>query len=169
MRIGRALGLAVVIAGTGGLWAAATAGAATVFGPPIDALTPNFGTPSNTTTTGTMLAGGVSAAAPVSGVLTRLRLRRGTAGADPGVYAFRIMSGTSPVLTARPASPSGADDVYLGFKPGSAAGIDSHFPTDASGDAVGIPIAGGEYLAIWTQKLAAGEAPAFTTSATGSE
>jgi hypothetical protein len=162
--------IATALTAVAGLCAPTGASAATVFGPPIDTLTPTFGTPLNVTTTGTKLAGGASAAAPISGVLTRLRLRRGVAGADPGVYAYRIMSGTSPNLTARPASPSGANDVFLTFKPSSPSGIDSYFPVDAVGHAVGIPITAGEYLAIWTQKDAAGgAAPSFTTSAPGSE
>jgi hypothetical protein len=162
--------IATALTGVAGLCAATGASAATVFGPPIDTIAPAFGTPANVTTTGTKLAGGASAAAPVSGVLTRLRLRRGVAGADPSVYAYRIMSGTSPILTARPASPSGANDVFLAFKPGSPAGIDSYFPTDAVGQSVGIPITAGEYLGVWTLKDAAGaSAPSFTAQSAGSE
>jgi uncharacterized repeat protein (TIGR01451 family) len=149
--------------------AAAPAGAATTMGPSLDNTTPNFGQLANYTTSGISDVGGTSAAAPVSGVLTAIRLRRGAAGADPGVYAYRITSGVPPNLTARPATPSGANDVYLGFKPSSPSGIDTYFPTDGEGRPVGIPISAGEFLAVWTQKTADGSAaPAFTDGASGS-
>lgn len=90
-----------------------------------------------------------SVTAPSSGVLVRLRLRRGATAGSPGTYAFRILSGVPLSLTARPATFDGADRKYP-IPPNSAAGIDTITPIDGDGRPRGVPIAAGEYLALWT-------------------
>ena len=49
-----------------------------------------------------------------------------------------------------------ANDTFLTFKAVSPPGIETCVPTGPAGQAVGIPIVAGEYLAIWTQKDATG-------------
>jgi hypothetical protein len=147
------------------LLAAGPASAATNFGstlqPPV-----LFGAFANSVSTPIAVAGG-SATAPFSGVVTAMRVKHGTSTASPGVYAYRILSGAASPFTGRPATPSGANDVFLAWSP-TVAGTDVYYPIGADGQPVGVPISAGERLALWTEKAADGsQAPAFWGSATG--
>lgn len=144
---------------------AAGAQASTTMGPTLEGTTPTFAVVADTQTAGILIEGGASAAAPVSGVLVKIRMRRGASPADPGSYAYRIFNGTSPNLTARPATPSGANDVFLTVPVSTPAATETYLPADANGDRAGIPIAQGEFLGVWMQK----QAFAFTDSPSGSQ
>jgi hypothetical protein len=144
---------------------AARAGAATTFGSTL-AGTPNIGALSNSVSTG-ITSNGISAAAPSDGVITAIRVRHGTSTASPGMYAYRILSGQASPFTARPATPSGANDVFLSWRP-TVAATEVYFPTDTDGQRIGIPISAGERLALWTEKIADGSAaPPFWSSTGG--
>lgn len=85
--------------------------------------------------------------------------------AAPGTDTREVSSKTMPGRRARRRRRSSENS-----KPSSALGIDTYFPTDGNGHGVGIPISAGEFLGIWTQKLAAGgDAPAFTSGAVSAE
>ena len=91
--------------------------------------------------------------APVSGVLVAMKVRHGAWTIDKPSAAFvrfRIFSGTSPKFTARVAAPDGSATTGLSLAPGTAAGIDTYSPRDSSGDPVGVPIATGERLGIFS-------------------
>lgn len=126
----------------------ASAAAATTFG--SDLPVPTAGLPAGNQATNVNQPAGTAApaATPVGGVLVRIRLRHGATNATPGSYAFRILSGSLPNFTARPATASGADE-KIPFPPTTAARIATYVPTDADGRPTGIPIAAGERLAIW--------------------
>lgn len=149
--VGRRHGATVAVAVAVALAAsAAPASAATHMGPVLEGLTPSFGVPDNSQTVGILDAAGVSAAAPVTGVLTRIRMKRGAHSASSASqFAYRIFSGTTPNLKARPATPSGLDDVVFAVRSSAPATIETYFPVDASGEPVGVPITAGEYLGLW--------------------
>jgi hypothetical protein len=148
---------------------AAPAQAATTFGSTL-AGTPGGGLPANDVLT-QLTGNGISATAPSSGVVTAIRVKHGTSTPSPGLYAYRILtgdgSGASPSFTARPATASGQNDTFLSWRP-SFAVTEVYFPTDASGQRVGIPIAAGERIALWSEKQADGSAaPSFVSTAGG--
>src|SRR2546423_3496888 len=100
-------------------------------------------------------------AAPVSGVLVRIRVRHGVVSSNPGRYAFRILTGNASPFTARPATPSGTNEP-LAWAASAPAGIETYIPTDANGRPRGVSVSAGERLSIWyevgtaTQTIASG-------------
>jgi hypothetical protein len=141
-----------VVVGLGGAIAvlgAGTAHAATVIGSDLS-VAPSVGTARGNFTNDTVARGAVGPSAPSAGVIVEIRIRRGATGADPGDYAYRILSGTPPNLTARPATVSGANE-YLTFPANSPAAVDSFVPRDGQGSPRGVPIAAGERIATFTE------------------
>jgi hypothetical protein len=132
--------------------ASAPASAATVFGSDLAAAPTSVFGANNVTLTNSAPRTGSSTpvTSPISGVLVRIRIRHGAVGTTPGRYAFRILSGTSPNYTARPATASGANETIL-WPANAPAGIANHIPSDADGRPKGVPIAAGERLALWQE------------------
>jgi hypothetical protein len=154
------LGFAVVLV------LAPIAAASTTFGSTLGASV-GFGAFGNTVSTN-VAAANTSATAPFDGVVTAFRVKHGRAAASPGAYAWRILTGAASPFDGRPATPSGQNDVYLAWPPNASPGIETWFPTDAQGHAVGVPIRAGELIALWTEKMADGSAaPAFGAFSSG--
>jgi hypothetical protein len=100
-------------------------------------------------------AEGVPAAAPISGVITRVVLRFRYVDTNcfqpascPTSFSFRILSGTPPDLTARIASPTGTPFSVPGSNAANGSGGLRYEPVDARAHRVGVPIAAGERLAL---------------------
>jgi uncharacterized repeat protein (TIGR01451 family) len=109
----------------------------------------------------------VPAATPSGGVLVNLKFAHGPiAGGNHG-FAFRILKGTSPVFTARPATPDGSAANTVTIDGADNPGIETYAPTDAAGDPMGIPIVAGERVAL----VAPGDVNVFYNgaSATGGD
>jgi Ca2+-binding RTX toxin-like protein len=133
---------AVVLAPAGAAYASETVGSNL-------AGTPNAGPALDTTTFQTVQPTGVTMplTPTTSGVIVKIVLKHGVSGADPGIYGFRILSGTLPILTARTpvefpqfTAPANATPGTLTFVP-TANGV-------IGGTPKGIPIAAGERLAM---------------------
>jgi hypothetical protein len=145
---------------------APVAAASTTFGSTLAAPV-GFGAFGNSVSSN-LAAANTSATAPLDGVVTAFRVKHGRGGASPGAYAWRILTGAASPFAGRPATPSGQNDVYLAWPPSANPGIETWFPTDAQGHAVGVPIRAGELIALWTEKMAdGGTAPAFGAFSSG--
>ena len=132
------------------LAAAGPASAATLMGSDL-ALTPNASPETADPTTFVQSVkrtdSTVLPTAPRGGVLVGMRFKRGAFSGTKG-FAFRILSGTSPNFTARPASPDGSTANTVTVTSPAAVGTELYAPKDASGDPVGVPVAAGERLAL---------------------
>jgi hypothetical protein len=110
--------------------------------------------------------------APVSGVLTLIEGRYSAAGET--AYAYRILSGSSPSFTSRPATTDGSSGKRLTrVAPFPTTARDVVGFVDSRGHPRGLPIAAGERLgvyeagSIWSFSPATGAAGATVSSTTG--
>jgi Ca2+-binding RTX toxin-like protein len=139
--------------------AAAPAGAAEIVGSDLTR-TPDSAPAIDTIRVQTTAPTGVliPAAASTAGVITKLRLKHGTSGADPGLHTFRIVSGTAPNYAMRShvrlsdfTAPSNAVAGELVF-----------IPKDDANNPQGVPIAAGERVAIGRVNGTNGQGLLFT-------
>jgi hypothetical protein len=75
-----------------------------------------------------------------------MKVRYGASPASDALVRFRVLSGTYPSLTARPATPNASTTAGLTIPAGAPAGIATYTPVDGNNHPVGVPIAAGEYL-----------------------
>jgi len=108
-------------------------------------------------------------ASPMAGVLVRIRQRYGGTDANPGSVAFRVLSGSNPAYTARPATVDGSElrfPLLADLAAGSDAFVD-YQPVDSNGRPIGIPIATGERLGVAQQHDGPGSARILAVAAAG--
>ena len=145
--------------------AAAPADAAVRFGDDVDA-GPHPASQTGTGTNGlTQLPAGspLPVAAPTSGVVTRMRLRHGPTGVQPGYVSFRILrdSPTDPGdHRVRHASPNGGR-VEVPVPASKGAGVLTYLPVDDSGRRAGIPVRQGELIGFY-HLVPPSQPPTFT-------
>ena len=101
--------------------------------------------------------------ATASGVIVSISVRHGTSGANPGVYGFRVLSGTSPNFTATGA-PAALPD--FNWPANDTPGTRVFIPI-SGGAPTGIPIAAGQRLGMSRFSGTAGQGAQIWTALGG--
>ena len=100
-------------------------------------------------------------ASPVSGVITAIRVKHGNSGANPGLYGFRVLTGTPPTFTAT-GPPATLPD--FNWPANETAGIDVFTPKQGA-TPKGIPVSVGARIGLVRFSGTAGHGVQYASTA----